>query len=254
MKQVVALLGSKRKKNTHRLLMEMQPILEKHQIQLRIIELYKENIQPCLGCEQCILRGSCVLRDDMAQLMQQLYEADGIILASPVYLQQVSGPMKTFFDRSCVWYHRPVLAGKPVLAVATTKGSGLKKTLAYLESMAIQWGAVPAGRVGRSIFTQDRPVCEKEMEQMIRQLQQPQTHAPTLEQLINFEVQKAMALSLNPLDRDYWEGKNWREESYFYPCRINPLYQQISHRLGQFLQKKMKVTVDANQTECINQK
>lgn len=39
MKQVVALLGSKRKKNTYRLLMEMKPILERHQIQLRIIEL-----------------------------------------------------------------------------------------------------------------------------------------------------------------------------------------------------------------------
>lgn len=96
MKQVIALLGSKRKKNTYRLLMEMQPILEKYQIQLRIIELYKENIQPCLGCEQCILRGNCVLQDDTPHIMQQLMEADGIILASPVYLQQVSGQIKTF--------------------------------------------------------------------------------------------------------------------------------------------------------------
>lgn len=46
MKQVVALLGSKRKKNTYRLLMEIKSILERHQIQLRIIELYKANIQP----------------------------------------------------------------------------------------------------------------------------------------------------------------------------------------------------------------
>ena len=45
MKQVVALLGSKRKKNIYRLLMEMQPILERHQIELRIIELYKETVQ-----------------------------------------------------------------------------------------------------------------------------------------------------------------------------------------------------------------
>lgn len=240
MKQIVALLGSKRKKNTYRLLMEMQPILEHHQIELRIIELYKETVQPCLGCEQCILRGNCVLQDDTESIMQQLCESDGIILASPVYLQQVSGQMKTFFDRTCMWYHRPALAGKPILAVATTKGSGLRKTLSYLESMAVQWGAIPAGRVGRSIFTQDQPVSEKEITKFLTLLQHPQKYSPTLNQLINFEVQKAMALSLNQLDKEYWVGKQWLEQSYFYPCRTNPLCRQISHCFGRFLQKKIK--------------
>lgn len=240
MKKVIALLGSKRKKNTYRLLMEMQPILEKYQIQLRIIELYKESIQPCLGCEQCILHGNCVLQDDTAHIMQQLMEADGIILASPVYLQQVSGQIKTFFDRTCVWYHRPVLAGKPILAVATTKGSGLRKTLSYLESMAVQWGAIPAGKIGRSIFTQDRPVSEKEMKKLIRLIQSPQAHTPTLSQLFNFEVQKAMALSLTQLDREYWEAQHWDEQPYFYPCKVNPIYRQVGRRFGVFLQCKMR--------------
>lgn len=248
MKQVVALLGSKRKKNTYRLLMEMQPILERHQIELRIIELYKENIQLCLGCEQCILRGSCVLPDDTASIMQQLCEADGIILASPVYLQQISGQMKTFIDRTCVWYHRPVLTGKPVLAVATTKGSGLRKTLSYLESMAVQWGAIPAGKIGRSIFTQDQPVSEKEVKKLIRLLQSPQEHAPTLSQLINFEVQKAMALSLTQLDREYWDARHWNDQPYFYPCKINPIYRQVSRRFGIFLQHKMKAPKNSDET------
>ena len=248
MKQVVALLGSRRKKNTYRLLMEMRPILESHQIKLHMIELYKENIRPCLGCEQCILRGSCVLQDDTARVMHQLVEADGIILASPVYLQQVSGQLKTFFDRTCVWYHRPALAGKPVLAVATTKGSGLRRTLAYLESMAVQWGAVPAGRVGRSIFTQDRPVSEKEVKTLIRLLQRPQEHTPTLNQLLNFEVQKAMALSLNQLDREYWEARHWNEQPYFCLRKVNPIYRQISRRFGIFLQRKMKAPRNGDDT------
>ena len=252
MKQVVALLGSRRKKNTYRLLMEIQAILERHQIELRIIELYKENIQPCLGCEQCILRGNCVLQDDTAHIMRQLCEADGIILASPVYLQQVSGQIKTFIDRTCVWYHRPALAGKPVLAVATTKGSGLRKTLAYLESMAVQWGAVPAGRVGRSIFTQDQPVYEKELKKLIRLLQRPQEHVPTLSQLLNFEVQKAMVLSLNRLDREYWEARRWSEQSYFYPCKVNPICRQISRRFGMFLRQKMKAPQNTDGTGSVS--
>lgn len=60
MKQVVALLGSKRKKNTYRLLMEMQPILEHHQIELRIIELYKAN-SPVLDPVRPRILGSSTL-------------------------------------------------------------------------------------------------------------------------------------------------------------------------------------------------
>ena len=239
MKQVVALLGTKRKKNTYRLLMELQPILEKHQIKLHIIALYSQSIQPCLGCERCILHGVCALHDDTESVMRQLQEADGIILASPVYLQQVSGQLKTFFDRTCMWYHRPALTGKPILSVATTKGSGLKKTLSYLESVAVQWGAIPAGTVGRSIFTQEKPITEKEVSRFIQLVEQPQRHMPTLKHLLNFEVQKAMAMSLNALDRQYWEEQHWNAQCYYLPCKINPVYRQISHRFGKFLQQKL---------------
>lgn len=240
MKRVVALLGSNRRKNTYGLLSQVGQILEKHGTELTVVELYRKKIQPCLGCESCILRGKCVLEDDMGDIMQQLIEADGIILASPVYLQQVSGGMKTFFDRSCMWYHRPALAGKPVLALATTKGSGLKNTLNYLKSVAVQWGAIPAGAVGRSIFTQGRAVEEKEVAEFIRLLEQPQSFAPTLGQMMNFEVQKAMALSINQLDREYWIERRWTEQPYFFPCKINPLYRCISNMFGRFLQHKMK--------------
>lgn len=155
--------------------------------------------------------------------------------------------MKTFIDRTCVWYHRSVLAGKPVLAATTTKGSGLRKTLSYLESMAVQWGAIPAGRVGRSIFTQDQPVSEKELKKLIRLLQSPQKYTPTLSQLVNFEVQKAMALSLTELDREYWEAQHWNDQPYFYPCRVNPIYRQISCRFGLFLQHKMNVSQNSDE-------
>lgn len=240
MKHIVALLGSNRKRNTYRLLMQIQSILKTHEIDLTIVELYRQTITPCLGCENCILHGKCVLKDDTESIMKQLLDADGIILASPVYLQQISGQMKSFFDRTCVWYHRPALTGKPILSVATTKGSGLQKTLAYLESIAIQWGAIPAGTVGRSIFTQDKPVSEKEISAFVKLIEQPQSHSPSLNQLINFEVQKALALSLNALDRAYWEEKRWLNQPYFSSYKFRPLYRSISHTFGQFLQHKMR--------------
>ena len=149
---------------------------------------------------------------------------------------------ENIFDRTCVWYHRPALTGKPVLSVSTTKGSGLRKTLSYLSSIAVQWGAVPAGTLGRTIFNQSRPVSEKEVSEFIRLIQRPQNHSPSLSELINFEVQKAMALSLNPLDREYWEKKQWQDERYFYPCRVNKICGVISSAFGKFLQKKLNAS------------
>ncbi len=240
MKKAVALIGTQRKRNTQRVLLEIKPYLEKNHIALEIIDLYGVTIQACIGCEQCILQGRCVLTDDVSDIMQRLLDADGIILASPVYLKNISGRLKTFLDRTCVWYHRPALIKKPVLAVATTKGSGLKATLSYLNSIAVQWGAIPAGKIGRSIFNENKSVTEKEVEPFIRLIQHPEKHVPNLNQLFNFEVQKAMALSLNDLDKNYWIEQNWANQPYFYPCKKNKISASVSHAFGKFLQKKMR--------------
>lgn len=238
-KKITVLLGTKRKMNTYRLLSQIEALLSPHNIELEIVELYRYEIKDCIGCEQCILKGKCVLTDDADALMQQLSTSDGIILASPVYLQQVSGRIKTFFDRTCCWYHRPVLAGKPILCVASTKGSGLKATLSYLDNIATQWGAIPAGSVGRSIFNQETPVNQKEISKFLHYLNHPEHFAPSFSQLMSFEVQKALSQHLNHLDTEYWQKMGWVSKPYFYPCRVNPVKSFITGSFGRYLQKKM---------------
>ena len=71
-------------------------------------------------------------------------------------------------------------------------------------------------------------------------IDEPQKHIPNLNQLINFEIQKAMALYLNNLDREYWEKKNWDKQSYYYTAKINLISKYISHRIGKFIQDKIK--------------
>ena len=108
-----------------------------------------------------------------------------------------------------------------------------------MESITIQWGAIPAGKVGRTIFTQDRHISEEEISKFVKLIYEPQKHIPNLNQLINFEVQKAMALYLNNLDREYWEEKKWHEQPYYYAAKINHISKYISHRIGKFIQDKM---------------
>ena len=93
--------------------------------------------------------------------------SDGVMLTSPVYMENVSGILKTFLDRTCKWFHRPELYGKPILVIATTKGSGLKATLKYLERVVIQWGGFNSGKIGRNIGNIDNEVKVMEVKKFI---------------------------------------------------------------------------------------
>ena len=245
MKKVIMIHASKRKRNTYGLLIQIQQLLAHEDVEVEIIQLYDQRIEDCVGCEKCILNGACVWADDMNSIMAKLADADGIILSSPVYLQQVSGKLKTLIDRTCMWFHRPVLYGKPVLCVATTKGSGLKGTLAYMHSVAGQWGAIPAGQIGRTIRTISHPVSAKELEPFTALLKAPQSYRPPLAGLMNFEVQKALAAFMGGLDATYWQQMGWYAAPYYIKCRVGRLKKAVAGFFGAFLQRKLaKRTVD----------
>ncbi len=238
MKKIIALLGSKRKGNTYRALTQIEETMKKElgsQLQFEILPLFDFKIDDCIGCQNCIHKGSCVFNDDSSKLMAKLIEADGIILASPVYMKQVSGKIKTFFDRTCSWYHRPTLAAKPILSVVTTQGSGLSDTLKYLQSVSIQWGGLNAGKIGRNARSMNKPVEEKEVKKFIRLLNSPESYSPTLNELINFETQKELGKFLGELDVQYWSEKQWIDAPYYFSCKVNFFKKQLSKAFGKFL-------------------
>ena len=65
------------------------------------IDVCRLNIQPCRGCFACwkATPGSCVIRDDMAAVIQKLLWADVILLSFPLYYFSVPGSLKNLIDR-----------------------------------------------------------------------------------------------------------------------------------------------------------
>ena len=68
------------------------------------VELFfarKLKINPCRGCFICKLKtpGVCFQKDDMQTLLPKLREADIWVLAAPVYMVSMPGPMKDLIDR-----------------------------------------------------------------------------------------------------------------------------------------------------------
>lgn len=219
---VLAINTSRRKKNTYSLIKQVCEGLNRHGINSEIINLFDYDIKPCIGCQKCITDDYCVLKDDVGELMHKLIEADGIILSSPVYMNGVSGKGKTFFDRTCKWFHRPELYGKPMLFISTTAGSGLSEVTKYLNNVALQWGCMPTGSVTRIITTLDEKVRYDEYKNFVRHLKMSKAkYKPKLNALIMYQVQRILAKKILQRDRKYWIEKNWLNKMYFFNCDIS---------------------------------
>lgn len=240
-RKVIAINSSKRKKNTYTLISNLKDALLKDDIEVEIINLFDYDIQPCLGCEHCLIQEGCVINDDLQALMRKLKTCDGVILTTPVYLNNLSGKLKVFVDRTCSWFHRPELQGKPILLLASTAGSGLKNTLNYLENITVQWGAFPTNKIGRKITTLKNPILESEYKSFVNHLNMPKyQYKPKLNQLITFHVQRVMAQKLLPNDGEYWIAKGWIDKSYFYNCKVNVVKKIISNLFYKMLYSKIK--------------
>ena len=112
-----------------------------------MIDLADYHVTPCTACEACSLNGICVNDDDVPSLLVRMQEADGIVFGSPVYIDNISGQMKVFFDRLADAIHYQVLAGKFGCSVATTYESGGDDVVAYLNHVLNYLGIISVGRI-----------------------------------------------------------------------------------------------------------
>lgn len=196
------------------------------------------DIRRCLGCRVCFDKGEalCPLRDDLLGLNARLLEADAVILASPVYVEDVSGAMKTFIDRMAFHCHRPGFAGKPV-AVLSTSGTGAsKRTLRTMRLALTAWGFQVAGgkrfRMGAKMAAAEaRSRYTRQAERLADRLfacAQNSPAQPPFSSLTAFQVQKRYWLASGDdgtYDYRYWKSNGWLEpgRAYYAPMRIRPL-------------------------------
>ncbi|MBL8968039.1 MAG: flavodoxin family protein [Spirochaetaceae bacterium] len=246
-KRVVLVNGARRKRNTYGLLRETAAFLEAEGALVEPLDLHAYAIGECLGCERCVRGAACPLRDDAEALMSRISSADGVVLASPVYMGAVTGRMKLFIDRTAAWFHRPVLVGKPSLVVATTAGSALSSTLAYLEGVAVQWGAVPAGRIGRTAQRLGERVSWREVARFIAALASPRERlSPGFGALMTYQVQRVLAEKVLENDRLHWREQGWADRTYYFDCRIGPAKRLAAGAFHALLSRRVEKTPEAD--------
>lgn len=64
------------------------------------IRVAEKNVGYCRGCYACKEIGRCIIKDDMADILQKMIDADVLVLASPVYFYSIDAQLKAVIDRT----------------------------------------------------------------------------------------------------------------------------------------------------------
>lgn len=100
-KKVLILSGSPRKGGNSDILCDefaKGAIEAGHEVEK--IRVAEKNIGYCRACYACKETGKCVIKDDMAEVLQKMIDADVLVLASPVYFYSIDAQLKAVIDRT----------------------------------------------------------------------------------------------------------------------------------------------------------
>ena len=138
--KLLAIVGSPRLKgNTNYLVEQALGEAAKLGAQTQKLVLSQYEVNPCLGHEDCASFDSCLQKDDADWILDRFCEADGVILATPVYWYNVSAQMKAFIDRNYFLYkHDRKYQARTVGIIVVAEMEAIEDTLHTLKQF-IDW-------------------------------------------------------------------------------------------------------------------
>lgn len=213
------------------------------------ISLSDLNLTFCRGCRLCFDKGEtkCPLHDGLLDLYAKLQEADGVIFASPVYVEDVNGIMKNFIDRMAFNCHRPSFPGKTALIVSTSGMGSTSHTGRTMKYALASWGFHIAGMakfsMGALMKTEEaaekfRGEAEKLADTLMTAIKDKKPLKPSLLSLIVFKVQQKCylrdAVYQDTYDRAWWKEKGFLDKSasFYIPHKANPVKTLIAKILS----------------------
>ena len=100
MKEIVIINGSPRKDgNTATLLNAVAKGTQDNGALVKTHVLFKMKFMACQSCFHCRVHDDCIIKDGLHELLQQVKAAHGVVVGSPIYMMQMSGPVKNMYDR-----------------------------------------------------------------------------------------------------------------------------------------------------------
>jgi multimeric flavodoxin WrbA len=156
--KVVAFNGSPRKDgNTSILIQHVFNELEKQGMETELVQLSEKELRGCIACYKCEENKDqhCAVKSDAAnEYIEKMLGAEGIILGSPVYFNDVTSEMKALIDRAgfVSRANGRMFKNKVGAAVAAVRRAGAVHTLDTMNHFFLSGEMIIVGRsigVGR---------------------------------------------------------------------------------------------------------
>lgn len=87
------------KGSTYTALAQMIDVFEKEGVETTLLNIGKSAVRGCIACGACAKSGKCVFDDEVNRAAKEFEQANGIVLASPVYYASANGTLFAFCDR-----------------------------------------------------------------------------------------------------------------------------------------------------------
>ena len=198
-------------------------------LEIETVYLGQRRIGLCRGCRICFDHGEeeCPLQDDLLAIRASMQAADGLIVATPVYVDDVSGTAKNWIDRLAFVCHRPEFAGKSAFLVATVGIGPTSHTLRTLRMALMSWGYHIVGQAGfkmGALMPREQTAARygQRAEQIAREfygaIRRGKYTNPSFLSLMTFKIQQRSwhLAARDSVDYAYWHSQGWTESDREY--------------------------------------
>lgn len=103
------------------------------EIEVKTVRLYDLDYKGCMSCMACKIKGKasnvCKFKDALTPILEEIAQADGLVMGSPIYFGDVTGQMRTFLERLAFpWlsyndYSMTAPKKMPVILIETMNGT-----------------------------------------------------------------------------------------------------------------------------------
>lgn len=152
--------------NTSIALGEMEKIFQQEGIQVETVQVGNKAIRGCVACLSCMEKGKCVFDDLVNETAPKFAEADGLVIASPVYYASANGTLVSFLDR--LFYSTPFDKTMKVgAAVAVARRGGVSATYDELNKyFAISGMPIATGQYWNAVYGREKGEAAQDEEGM----------------------------------------------------------------------------------------
>ena len=98
--KIFGICGSPRVNTTDFIIQNALDKLNNDGFETELFSCAGKTIKPCMHCDYCLKNKKCIIEDDMLDVYENLQNADGIILATPVQSGGISSNLSTIMDRT----------------------------------------------------------------------------------------------------------------------------------------------------------